>query len=122
MTSFLIKQTGTRYDASPTALKYNHSSEPLLLTSLLTARSFENTCAIIFANAAGGADTGDTFLGLSRVTLPIVGVVEAMGQEEGVCVVDMDLGIARVGEEMYRVREDLGREGWHYVYRHGVNG
>lgn len=56
------------------------------------------------------------------MTLPIVGVVEAMGSEEGVCVVDMDLGIARVAEEMYRVREDLGREGWHYTYRHELNG
>ena len=116
----MLTRTGTRYDASPTALQYNHSSEPLLLTSLLTARAFENTCGIIFANAAGGP--GDHFLGLSRVTLPIVGVVEEMGQEEGVCVVDMDLGIARVAEEMYRVREDLGREGWHYTYRHKLNG
>ena len=52
------------------------------------------------------------------MTLPIVGVVEAMGSEEGVLVAEMDLGIARVAEDMYRVREDLGREGWYYKYRH----
>ena len=98
----MLTRTGTRYDASPTALQYNHSSEPLLLTSLLTARAFENTCGIIFANAAGGP--GDHFLGLSRVTLPIVGVVEEMGQEEGVLVVEMDLRIAKVARRWGRRR------------------
>lgn len=39
-------------------------------------------------------------------------------EEEGVLAVDVDLEVLRVAEENYKVREDIGREGWHYVYRH----
>ncbi|EDP51086.1 hydrolase, carbon-nitrogen family, putative [Aspergillus fumigatus A1163] len=108
---------GTRHDASPEALSYNPDSEALFLESTLTSRCFENTCAIVFVNAAG-AD--EKFLGMSRVTLPIVGPVGKMGREEGVLVVDMDMGLLKIAEENYRVREDMAKEGWHYVYRHST--
>lgn len=55
---------------------------------------------------------------MSQVTLPIVGPVAKMGSEEGVMVADMDLGLLDVAENNYKVREDIKREGWHYVYRH----
>ncbi|KAL2010730.1 hypothetical protein VTN00DRAFT_6537 [Thermoascus crustaceus] len=108
----------TRQDASPTALSLNPNSEALFLESTLTSRCFENTCAVIFANVAGPRDR---YLGMSRVCLPHVGPVggKTMGaEEEGVLVVEMDLGVLKVAEENYKVREDIGREGWHYVYRH----
>ncbi|XRM37447.1 hypothetical protein ABZX51_000921 [Aspergillus tubingensis] len=109
----------SKYDASPAALQHNPNSEALFLESTLTARCFENTCGIIFANVARGKeDESDRFLGLSRVCLPIVGTVGAMGDEEGVMVVDMDMGVVRIAEENYRVREDLAKEGWYYTYRH----
>jgi hypothetical protein len=41
-----------------------------------------------------------------------------MGAEEGVLVVDMDVGLLRIAEENYRVRQDIMREGWYYTYRH----
>ncbi|GLA64115.1 hypothetical protein AtubIFM54640_005283 [Aspergillus tubingensis] len=109
----------SKYDASPAALQHNPNSEALFLETTLTARCFENTCGIIFANVARGKeDESDRFLGLSRVCLPIVGTVGAMGDEEGVMVVDMDMGVVRIAEENYRVREDLAKEGWYYTYRH----
>lgn len=83
----------------------------------MTARCFENTCGIIFANGAG---PGEDFLGLSQVTLPLVGPIAKMGNEEGVRVVDMDLGILDVAERNYKVRQDLKKDDWHYVYRHTV--
>lgn len=84
---------------------------------MLTARCFENTCAVVFANAAGSeADTEDKFLGLSGLHVPVLGAVGKMGAEEGVLVMDMDLGMVRLAEENYKVRADLGREGWHYGY------
>lgn len=109
--------TGTQYDASPALRAKNPDCEKLFLESVLTARCFENTCGVVFANAAG-ENEGDGFLGLSRVTMPGVGVVGSLGWEEGVCVVDLDIGLIRDAEENYRVREDLGREGWYYSYRH----
>lgn len=111
---------GNKYDASPAALAHNQHSESLLLTSTLTTRAFENTCAVIFANVSAGPGSGDRYMGLSRAVLPVVGVVGSMGDEEGVMVVGMDMGVVRVAEECYRVRGDLGGEGWYYVYRHSL--
>ncbi|PYH92777.1 hydrolase, carbon-nitrogen family protein [Aspergillus ellipticus CBS 707.79] len=108
----------SKYDASPAALAHNPNSEALFLESTLTARCFENTCAVIFANVARGDEESDRFLGLSRVCLPVVGTVGTMGAEEGVLVVDMDMGVVRIAEENYKVREDLVRDGWYYTYRH----
>ncbi|KAL4923431.1 carbon-nitrogen hydrolase family protein [Aspergillus undulatus] len=107
-----------RSDASPAALQHNANSEALFLDTTLTARCFENTCAVIFANYAGT----DQSLGMSRIVLPIVGPVAKMENEEGVLVGDMNMELVRLAEENYKVRMDLGREGWYYFYRHSLTG
>ena len=89
----------------------------------MTARAYENTCAVVFVNAGGpkGATKPGTYAGLSRVALPFVG---ALGDEtkdsveEGMSVVEIDMEILDEAEKNYKVREDLGREDWHYTYRH----
>ncbi|KAJ5716595.1 hydrolase carbon-nitrogen family [Penicillium malachiteum] len=111
----IIPTFWTPNDASAEALRHNPASEALFLSSTLTSRCYENTCGIIFVNAAGPAEN---FLGMSQVTLPIVGPVAKMGNEEGVLVTDMDLGLLDIAERNYKVREDIQTEGWHYVYRH----
>lgn len=109
---------GTKHDATPAVRSHNPNSERLFLESTLAARTFENTCGVVFANAAGGSsDPDDKFLGLSRVVLPVIGTVGSMENEEGVLVVDMDLGLLDVAEECYKVRKDLTSAGWHYGYR-----
>ncbi|KAG8530009.1 uncharacterized protein KY384_005491 [Bacidia gigantensis] len=110
-------------DCSEYARNLNLRTEALLLESMLTARAFENTCCVIFVNA--GAPPGDlengAYAGLSRVTLPFVG---AKGEEtmkttaEGMSIVTIDMEIVEEAEKNYRVRADLGAEGWHYTYRH----
>lgn len=114
----IIPTFWTPHDASLEARSFNPDVEALFLDSTLTARCFENTCGIIFANGAG---PGEDFLGLSQVTMPLVGPIAKMGNEEGVRVVDMDLGILDVAERNYKVRQDLKKDDWHYVYRHTVN-
>lgn len=112
------KHTGGRHDASPAALKLNPNSEQLFIDSTLTARCYENTCAIIFANAAGPADS---YLGMSRAVLPFMGPVQGKSmsaEEEGHMVVDLDMSVLDLAEENYKVRQDLRSEGWHYTYRH----
>jgi predicted amidohydrolase len=111
----MLTTAGTPHDASPESLHHNPNSEALFLSSTITSRCFENTCGIIFVNAAGPQEN---FLGMSQVALPIVGPVSTMGTEEGVSVVDMDLGLLDIAERNYKVRQDIKREGWHYVYRH----
>ena len=59
------------------------------------------------------------------MTVPFVG---ALGDEtkdsgiEGMSVVELDMQILEEAEMQYKVREDLGREDWHYVYRHSGEG
>ncbi len=97
-------------------------SERLFLESTLTARAFENTCAVVFVNAgAPSGDPGSTYAGLSRVTVPFVG---ALGDEtketpvEGMSIVDVDMTHVEEAEKNYKIRQDLGGESWHYTYRH----
>ena len=109
---------GTPHDAPAEARRYNPDSESLFLNSTLTSRCFENTCGIIFVNAAGPQED---FLGMSQVTLPVVGPISKMGTEEGLRVVDMNLDLLGLAEKAYKVRYDIGREDWHYKYRHSFS-
>ncbi|KAK7544749.1 carbon-nitrogen hydrolase [Phyllosticta citribraziliensis] len=109
----------TLYDCSPAGLARNPSSESLFLDSTLTSRAFENTCAIIFANAGGPPGKG--YAGVSQVTVPYVGPIARLGSAaEGMCVVDLDMSIVEDAEQNYRIREDLARHDWHYDYRHSA--
>ena len=123
----LTGTSGTLSDCSPYGLNLNPRAEALFLTSTLTSRTFENTCAVIFANAGGPAKSPtssskpSSYAGLSCVTMPFIG---ALGDEtkdsgeEGMSVVEMDMQILEEAEKQYKVREDIAREDWHYIYRH----
>lgn len=112
----LIPTFWTKFDMMPAGLKINPDAEKLFLESTLVARAFENTCTVIFCNVGGPKEEG--YLGLSGVYAPIKGRVDGSFEdgEEGMRIVEVDLGIQDLAEENYRVREDLKREGWHYGY------
>ena len=57
-------------------------------------------------------------MGLSQITLPIVGPIAKMGTEDGLMVADLDMGVIETAERNYKVRQDLKKENWHYIYRH----
>ncbi len=105
-------------DCTVEGLAYNPLSEKLFLESTLTARCFENTCAVVFCNAGGpvGKVTQGTYAGLSQVTVPFKGGLGTMGPEEGMNIVELDMEILEVAEDNYKVRADMGRVGWHYSY------
>lgn len=100
----------------------NPQSESLFLNSTLVARAFENTCAIVFVNAAApkgatdGKDSlGNEFCGVSQVAMPILGALGGpMGPAEDVRVVDVDMGVLELAENTYKVRQDMAKENWHY--------
>lgn len=106
-------------DLSPEGLRYNKDAEALFVKSTLTCRAFENTCAIVFVNAGGAAEEG--YIGLSQVTLPLIGPAPGSFEdaEEGVRIVDVDLNTADIAEKTYKIRQDLAGEDWHYGYSHG---
>ncbi|KAF2687405.1 carbon-nitrogen hydrolase [Lentithecium fluviatile CBS 122367] len=108
----------TLNDCSPAGLKHNPSAEALFLDNILIARAFENTCAIVFANAGGPPGRG--YAGLSQVVVPFVGALTRLGScAEGMSVVDVDMQILEDAEANYQVRADLAKDDWHYDYRHG---
>ena len=119
----IIPTFWTLADCNDPGLRHNPLSEALFLESILVARTFENTCAVVFANAGGpqgeakegGKSTGN-YAGLSQVAVPFKGALGKLGSEEGMSVVELDMQILEDAEENYKVREDLGREGWHYAY------
>lgn len=116
----IIPTFWTLNDCNEAGLKLNPSAEALFLDSMLTARAFENTCAIIFANAGGPPGRG--YAGLSQVTVPFVGALTKLGgSAEGMSVVDVDMQILEDAEENYKVRSDIARNDWHYDYRHSKN-
>ncbi|KAI9893697.1 MAG: hypothetical protein M1814_005913 [Vezdaea aestivalis] len=111
--------------------KRNADSETLHLNSLITARAYENTCAVVFVNAGGptkemiGTDlvnehTEEQYGGVSQVAVPFVGPVERIdGPEEGWKTAEVDMEILEEAEMDYRIRKDLKTEGWHYVLQDG---
>ena len=103
-------------------------SEKLFLESTLTARAFENTCAVVFVNAgAPPDDPQSSYAGLSRVVVPFVGALGDQTKEtheEGMSIVDVDMNHVEEAEKNYKVRQDIAGKSWHYTYRHqggGVN-
>ncbi|KAF2718813.1 carbon-nitrogen hydrolase [Polychaeton citri CBS 116435] len=113
----IIPTFWTLSDCSKEGLAINPVSEALFLDSMLTARCFENTCAVIFANAGGPPGKG--YAGLSQVCVPYAGALTRLGSSaEGMAVVDLDMQILEDAEANYQVRADLARGDWHYDYRH----
>ncbi|RYN83917.1 hypothetical protein AA0117_g1403 [Alternaria alternata] len=117
----IIPTFWTLNDCNAAGLARNPAAEALFLDSMLTARAFENTCAVVFANAGGPPGKG--YAGLSQVTVPFVGALGKLGGAgEGMCVVDLDMQILEDAESNYQVRSDIARRDWHYVYRHSKEG
>ncbi|KAI9699494.1 MAG: hypothetical protein M1820_007125 [Bogoriella megaspora] len=112
----IIPTFWTLNDCIPEGLARNPSSEALFLDSMLTARAYENTCAIIFVNAGGPPGKG--YAGLSQVTAPFIGPLTRLGSSaEGMSVVNLDMAILEEAEANYKVREDMAKHDWHYDYR-----
>jgi predicted amidohydrolase len=94
-------------DVDARAVALNPQCERAFLDAVTVARAYENTCPIVFVNSGG----------LSRVAMPILGALGTMEpQEEGLRVVDIDLDVARIAEENYKLRMDMKGAGWHYEH------
>lgn len=112
----LLPTFWSAFDMSAAGRAINPHTERLFLESTLVARAYENTCTIVFCNAGGPKEDG--YLGLSGVYAPLVGRVEGSFEdgEVGMRIVEIDLGMAQIAEDNYKIREDLNGEDWHYGY------
>jgi predicted amidohydrolase len=94
-------------DVDPVAQAINPDCERVFINSTLAARACENSCAVVYVNTGG----------LSQVAMPLLGAVGVMEpEEEGLKVVEIDMGILKVAESNYKTREDMRKQGWHYAY------
>ncbi|CAG9982997.1 unnamed protein product [Clonostachys byssicola] len=106
-------------DTTDAGRKINPTAERTFLDAVLTARCFENTCAIIFSNAGG--PPGWDYAGGSQICVPFAGPVARLGSTEGMVVAELDMGAVEEAENCYQVRADLARDDWYYSYRHTQN-
>lgn len=90
----------TLEDVNESGRRHNPLSEELFLESTLVARAFENTCAVVFANAGGPKEEGVKseleWAGLSQVSVPFKGALGKLGRGEGMSVVDVDMQICEL--------------------------
>jgi predicted amidohydrolase len=90
----------------PAVLTINEESEARFLDAAVVARAFENTCAVVLCNA----------LGRSQVAVPIKGSLGRgpLGVETNdVLQTEVDFGVVRFAEGVYKVRADVKGEGWY---------
>ncbi|KAM6478338.1 carbon-nitrogen hydrolase [Trichoderma sp. SZMC 28011] len=108
----IVPTCWTLDESSSYGLRLNLDYESLVLNTMITARCFENSCAVVFANAGGPPDT---FVGLSQVAMPFIGPVNRMwDSSEGFFIADIDMEVLKESELNYKVREDMTSEDWHY--------
>lgn len=111
----IVPTLWTRSGASDAGHRWNPSAESLFLDSVLTARTFENTCAVVFANAGG--PPGRNYCGLSQITIPYAGALARLGtSSEGMAIADLDMGVLEDAEANYSIRADVTRKDWHYSH------
>lgn len=112
----IIPSFWTLQDMGDEGREYNPECEKLFVQSTLITRAFESTAALIFCNAGGPAEQG--FFGCSQVTMPIVGRIEGSftdGSEE-TRILEVDMNLVDIAERNYKIRQDLGKDDWHYGY------
>lgn len=112
----IIPSFWMRSDAGLEGLKRNPLSERTFLDAAIVTRAFENTCAIVFCNTGGPPE--EDYAGGSHVALPFIGTIQKIdSNEEQMALADIDMDILDEAESVYKIRQDLSREDWHYVYR-----
>ncbi|EDP47434.1 hypothetical protein KXW98_000288 [Aspergillus fumigatus] len=115
----IVPTLWTRSGASEAGHRQNPSAPSLFLDSILTARTFENTCAVVFANAGG--PPGRNYCGLSQINIPYAGPLVRLGTSaEGMGVATLDLAVLEDAEENYAIRSDLTDPSWHYRHTRRV--
>ncbi|KAE8350879.1 hydrolase [Aspergillus coremiiformis] len=111
----IVPTLWTRNTVTDAGHRWNPAGESLFLDSILTSRTFENTCAVVFAN--GGGPPGRNYCGLSQITIPYVGPLVRLGTPaEAMGVADVDMAVLDDAEANYSIRADLGQADWHYSY------
>ncbi|PIG79968.1 carbon-nitrogen family hydrolase [Aspergillus arachidicola] len=115
----IVPTLWTRSGASEAGHRQNPSAPSLFLDSILTARTFENTCAVVFANAGG--PPGRNYCGLSQINIPYAGPLVRLGTSaEGMGVATLDLEVLEEAEANYSIRKDLADPCWHYRHTQRV--
>ena len=105
----------TASGASEAGHRHNPSAECLVLDSIMTARTYENTCAVVFANAGG--PPGRNYCGLLQVIAPYIRPLARLrSSARGMAVADLDMQICNDAEDNCSIRHYLANSEWASIY------
>ncbi|MFA5020144.1 MAG: carbon-nitrogen hydrolase family protein [Candidatus Pacearchaeota archaeon] len=95
----------------PPYVKHNPKAEIDHVNALCKARAIENNVIFIYANAVGQLKTSggnlDEGIGQSQITVPIIGVLQKLDNNEGMFIQEVDTNILKDTERAYKIRRDL---------------
>ena len=98
-------------DAGKVGNKHDVNSESKLVDSLCMGRAFENEIAIVYCNAAGKMQLGEssnTLIGHSQITVPFKGAVKKLDHnKEEMFIQEIDTVILKDAEKVYKIRKDF---------------
>lgn len=113
-------------DCGERGLRHGRDSERIFIDSVITARAFEEICAVVFCNV--GSDSGDGnevrsvaeieaegCFGGSQVSLPFKGqIARCDGREQCLVVSVGDVDeVLRDAEEVWGIRGDVMGDDWY---------
>lgn len=107
----IVPSFWTGLGSAPAGLRRDPGFEKRNCQSLLTARAFENSAAIVFTNVGSLQRNGN--LGLSQVAMPFTGSTP-LGGDEGMGIVDLDMDELEEAEEVYGIRGEVSGDDWRY--------
>lgn len=114
VTTFIIPAFWLLTDGGPICVRRNPRAEIVFLNHVLPARAIESAATVIFVNCGGNSQE---YCGMSQVAMPFVGTVDKIDSGmEKLLIVEIDPTLTKDAEEVYKLRQDLASDDWHYGY------
>lgn len=92
-------------------IKHDANAEVKLVKALCVARAFENEVVLVYANAAGSANSEgveEHLIGRSQITVPFKGALKLLDHnQEAMFLQEVDTAILKDAETSYEIRKDL---------------
>jgi predicted amidohydrolase len=86
--------------------KHNNEAQKLHINALCSARAIENAIVLAYANAVGKVKIGEGYddaIGQSQITMPVIGAIKRMDEEEGMVVGEVDMSIIEEARNAYGI-------------------
>ena len=86
----------------------SHGIESGNIDALCHARAFECECALVYVNAAGIYEPGDTLVGHSQLAVPMGGAIKKLAHNrEKILIADLPENSLERAAKVYKIRQDI---------------